>query len=179
MDNWWNGLCWCYSIVVEEKGLKYMRAYRYPLEMYYSHVGYGQVPYMAGYGTELPPSPPNTTVTTTSSSATTAEEDDYMAYVQQYFPMMFQALYGKSDEEKLATLRAKLKTLQNLKKATPSLAIMYDPQIEKLKGLIQVLEQRADSEKETRTYLSAMKWISAIGAIGIGGSLMYFLIKRA
>ena len=154
-----------------------MRVYRYPLEMYYSHVGYGQVPYMAGYGTELPPSPPSTTATT--STATTTEEDDYMVYVEQYFPMMFQALYGKSDEEKLATLRAKLKTLQNLKKATPSLAIMYDPQIEKLKGLIKVLEQRADSEKETRTYLSAMKWISAIGAIGIGGSLMYFLIKRA
>ena len=61
-------------------------------------------------------------------------------------------------------------------------SLVYDDQINRSKNLLQAIEGEVYAQEETEFYLSIYKAIGAgvgIAVIGLIGSGIYFLVKRA
>lgn len=120
-----------------------------------------------------------------ANSNTVADPDQYEEAKNaliQYFPAIYETLAGKSPREQAAILRSRIDRLEKLKAITPFLSFVYDDQINRSKYLLQAIEGEVYAQEETEFYFSVYKAIGAgvgIAVIGLIGSGIYFLVKRA
>lgn len=96
---------------------------------------------------------------------------------EAYFPIVYDVLFSKSDEEKLAKARTRLSYWQQLLKQFPGRKVFIQPKINEQKEIIAMLEAKAASEGETRTYMSIYKFGGAIAAIGVTSAVVYAIIQ--
>ena len=96
--------------------------------------------------------------------------------IQEWAPTIFDTIFGKSDEEKLAAMRARLVYLKQAEKVSP---MIFGPQVQKLEEQIKVLEEGAQAERETRMFMRVYKVGGAILLIGLPLAGIYYLVKKA
>ena len=100
-------------------------------------------------------------------------------YLKEYGPALYEYFHGKTAEEQAAIYRAQIQNLENMKKATPSLASVYDMRIRRLEGLLSAVEGQVYSEKETRFFATVYKIGGLVFVVGLPFALMYYLISKA
>lgn len=118
--------------------------------------------------------------TPSSNEVNVAEEaKTTQNYLREYGPAIYDYFQGKTAEEQAAIYRVQIRNLEEMKRATPALASVYDMRIDRLEGLLAAVEGQVYSEKETRFFATVYKLGGLVFVVGVPLAVIYYLVSKA